>query len=95
MPKAYWVAHATVTEPEAYGAYVAAASAAFAKHGAKILARGGTVDHLEGAGRPRNIVIEFESLEAARACFHSDDYQAAKALRAGAGLIDLCLLEGV
>ena len=95
MPKAYWIAHATVIEPEAYGRYVAAATACFARHGARILARGGTVDHLEGAGRPRNILIEFESLEAARACFHSDDYQAAKAIREGAGAIDLCLLEGV
>ena len=38
---AYWIAHVTVTDPEAYQGYQALAPAAFAAHGARFLARGG------------------------------------------------------
>ena len=40
---AYWIAHVTVTDPEAYAGYQALAPAAFAAHGARFLARGGTL----------------------------------------------------
>ena len=40
MPKAYWIAHVTVTDPEQYKLYAGAAPEAFTKYGAVILARG-------------------------------------------------------
>ena len=39
MPKAYWIAHVTVTEPEQYKFYAGAAPESFKKYGATILAR--------------------------------------------------------
>ena len=45
--------------------------------------------------RPRNVVIEFESLDAARACYESPEYQAARQHRVGAGEAEILLLEGV
>ena len=78
MAKGYWIASIEVRDPEGYKAYVAAAKPAFEAHGAKFLARGGTVDALEGNARSRNVIIEFDSLETARACYESDDYQKAK-----------------
>lgn len=94
MPKAYWIAHVTVTDPDPYALYAKGASEAFEKHGAKILARGGEIVSLEGASRPRNVIIEFESMKAAQACYESPEYQAARAHRLGAGEADILLLEG-
>ncbi len=94
MPKAYWIAHVTVTDPEPYQLYASGASAAFEKYNARILARGGQVEQLEGTGRPRNVVIEFDSMEQALACYHSEEYQAAKDHRKNAGIADLMIVEG-
>lgn len=93
MTKAYWIASVDVTEPDAYQAYVAANAAAFAKYDGRFLARGpGEV--LEGAPKPRNVVIEFDSHEQALACYHSAEYQAAKALRDGKAVFDLSIVPG-
>ena len=93
--KAYWIAHVTVTDPDQYRRYADAAPEAFRKHKARFLARGGRSEQLEGDGRPRNVVIEFDSLEDAVACYNSPEYQAAKAKRAGAGEADIVIVEGV
>lgn len=95
MPKAYWIAHVTVGNPDQYKFYAEAAPAAFKKYGATILARGGVSRQMEGQGRPRNVVIEFPSLQAAIDCYNSPEYQAAKAKRKGAGEADIVLVEGV
>ena len=81
---AYWIAHVTVTDPAAYQGYQALAPAAFAAHGARFLARGGAHEVLEGPALERHVVIEFPSLAAARACYHSPEYQAARARREAA-----------
>ena len=60
MPKAYWIAHVAVTNPDPYALYAKGATEAFAKHGARVLARGGAVEYLEGEGHPRNVVITAE-----------------------------------
>ena len=95
MPKAYWIAHVTVTNPDQYKLYANDAPVAFKKYGATILARGGTAEQMEGKGRPRNVVIEFPSLQAALDCYNSPEYQAARAKREGAGEADVVLVEGV
>jgi len=95
MPKGYWIAHVTVTEPDQYMLYASAAPLAFAKYGAIILARGGNALQMEGEGRPRNVVIEFPSLEAAVDCYNSEEYQSARVHRKGAGIADVVLVEGV
>ena len=41
------------------------------------------------------MVLEFESYEAARRYFHSEQYQTARALREGAAEIERVLVEGV
>lgn len=95
MPKAYWIAHVTVSNPDQYKHYASDAPVAFKKFGATILARGGTSEQMEGDGRPRNVVIEFPSLQAALDCYHSAEYQAARAKRIGAGEADIVIVEGV
>jgi len=95
MPKAYVVARVTVTDPEKYGEYVKSASEAIRKYGGRPLARGGAYVALEGEARARNVIIEFESLDQAQRYFHSPEYQAAKALREGAGVAEMVAVEGV
>ena len=92
---AYWIAHVTVTYPEAYQGYQALAPAAFAAHGARFLARGGAHEVLEGPMLDRHVVIEFPSLAAARACYQSAEYQAARARREGAAVAHVVIVEGL
>ena len=95
MAKAYWIAHVTVSNPDQYKFYAEAAPVAFKKFGATILARGGKSRQMEGLGRPRNVVIEFPSLQAAIDCYNSPEYQAAKAKRKGVSEAEIVLVEGV
>jgi uncharacterized protein (DUF1330 family) len=48
---------------------------------------------LEGPGKPRNLVVKFESLAAAEACYHSPEYQAALIFAQDASERDLLLVE--
>lgn len=95
MPRGYWIARVDVRDSEGYKDYVAAAKLAFDKYGAKMLARGGAHEFAEGAGRARNVVIEFASLQAAHDCYHSPEYQAAKAIRQKYAEGEIVLVEGV
>lgn len=95
MPKAYWIAHITVSNPDQYKLYADSAPLAFKKYGAAILARGGRSGQMEGKGRPRNVVIEFPSYDDAVACYNSPEYQSARAKRQGAGEGEIVIVEGV
>ena len=93
MPTALWIAHVTVTDPDAYGTYAKAAGPAIAAHGGVFLARGGRHVQLEGNERARNVVARFPSLEVAVACYASAAYQAALAHAKGASVRDLVVVE--
>jgi uncharacterized protein (DUF1330 family) len=95
-PKGYIVAEVQVTDAEAYKAYVPGAGAAVAKHGGKYLVRGGQVEQLEGpppAGR--FVIVEYPSFEAARAFYHSADYQAVAPIRQKASISRFWVAEGL
>ena len=94
MPKGYVIARVDIKDPAAYARYAAEATKAIAAHGGKPLARGGRYEALEGPARGRNVVLEFESYEAARAYYYSAEYTAARALRAGAADAEFVLVEG-
>lgn len=94
MAKGYWVAHGDVRDPEIYARYRDANAAPFARYGARFLVRGGAQQQVEGASRTRTVVIEFPSLQAAQDCYHSPEYQAAKAIRAPISDVDLLIIEG-
>jgi uncharacterized protein (DUF1330 family) len=94
MPKGYWVVHVDVTDAEAYNAYIAANAVAFGKYGAKFLVRGGPFETVEGKARSRNVVLEFKDYATALACYRSPEYAKAMALREGAGVADIMVIEG-
>jgi uncharacterized protein (DUF1330 family) len=94
MPKGYVIARAVVTNATQWAVYAAEASKAIAQYGGKPLARGGQMTVAEGEGRARNVVLEFESFEKAKAYAFSVEYAAARKLREGAGHMDLVCVEG-
>lgn len=95
--KAYWLARARVDEPEQYARYANRVPAILEQFGGKVLARAGRHEILEGpADFNRFVVIAFPSLDAARACFNSEDYQAAAQFRRdGGGVVEITIVEGV
>jgi uncharacterized protein (DUF1330 family) len=95
MPKGYVIAHATVTDAEKWGQYVAKSKIALDKYGGTPIVRGGTCEIVEGNGTQRNVVIEFASYADALAYAKSPEYAEARALRQGAGSIDITVVEGV
>jgi uncharacterized protein (DUF1330 family) len=95
MSKGYIIVRVSVLDPEAYKVYAAAAGEAIRHHGGKPLARGGRCEILEGEGRMRNVVLEFESYDKARAYYYSPEYQAALKHRLGIAVADMVLVEGV
>jgi uncharacterized protein (DUF1330 family) len=95
MPKGYVIAHATVTDPDKWSQYVAKSKIALEKFEGRPIVRGGRCEIMEGNGVARNVVLEFPSYEAALGYATSPEYAAAKALRQGAGTIDIVVVEGV
>ncbi|HEX5599561.1 MAG: DUF1330 domain-containing protein [Pseudomonadota bacterium] len=95
MP-AYWVARSRIIDPVEYKKYTDRVPEIVAKYGGKILARGGRYEILEGPEVfHRFVVIEFPSLEQAKACHSSPEYQEASAFRKnGAGEVELVIVEG-
>ena len=71
------------------------AGPAIKKYGGRVLARGPDADRLEGDVSGIVMMIEFESKEAANTFYHSEDYQAAKAVRDKCSDTDLVIAEDV
>lgn len=94
MP-AYWVARSRIVDPVAYKRYTDRVPEIIARHGGKVLARGGPFQILEGPEHfHRFVVIEFPSMADAVACHESEAYQAAAAFRkGGAGEVELVIVE--
>jgi uncharacterized protein (DUF1330 family) len=95
MP-AYWVARSRIDDPVRYKKYTDLVPAIIARHGGKVLARGGKFRVMEGPDTFRRfIVIEFPTFEQAVACFESPEYQEAAAFRkAGGGIVENVIVDG-
>jgi uncharacterized protein (DUF1330 family) len=94
MAKGYWIARATVNDPDAFKNYAEANQAAFGKYRGRYLVRGGKHQVMTGEGRERNVVIEFEDFDTAVACYNSSEYQHALAMRGETNQVDLVIVEG-
>ena len=92
---AFWIAHVTVTDEEAYARYAALAGPAIKAHGGEFLARGGRHRQMEGRDRPRNVVARFPSFEDAVACYESEAYAEALSHARGAAERDLVIVEAL
>ncbi len=91
----YYIAQIDIHDLDRYEDYKKLAGAAIAAHGGEYVVRGGEQTHLEGqAPRSRVVVLKFESVEAAKAWFISDDYAAAHKIRSEAATSDSFIIEG-
>jgi uncharacterized protein (DUF1330 family) len=94
MP-AYIIARVDISNPEQYATYTARTPREVTKFGGRFLVRTGDVITVEGPAETRRVVIiEFPSLEQAKAFYASEGYQAVKARRAGAGEGQFIIVDG-
>lgn len=94
---AYVIAQVDINDPERYADYRTMVPASLEKYGGKFIARGGRAEVLEGEKQlpQRLVIIEFASVERAKAWWASEEYRAAKELRQATSNGTLFLIEGV
>lgn len=93
---AYVIVQGRIDDRAGFDAYRAAANPTVEAHGGKLLAIGDPSEVMEGeqAALPRVVLIEFPTVEAAKAWYGSPEYQAAKGLRLGSSESRFLLVEG-
>ena len=85
-----------VTDPIRYEDYKRLASAAIAAHGGRYLVRGGQTEVLDGDWTPRRLVVlQFDSVEKAKAWRDSPEYAEAKKIRETCARANMFVVEGV
>ncbi|HEY1839984.1 MAG TPA: DUF1330 domain-containing protein [Mycobacterium sp.] len=93
MPKGYVILTEAIKDSEGMKAYGQAAGAAMG--GATILAVDTTPEPLEGTWHgDQTVVLEFESVDAARAWYESEAYQKAAKLRRAAADCNAVIISG-
>jgi uncharacterized protein (DUF1330 family) len=93
---AYIVVHIDVHDPDRYEVYKLMAPASIRQYGGRYLTRGGATEVLEGDWTPQRLVLlEFPSMEQAKAFWDSPEYAEAKALRMATTTSHVILLDGL
>jgi len=92
---AYWVSlYVEITDEQKLAAYAQLAGPALTGAGGRFLARGMPEEVYEAGQRTRTVVVEFDSVEAARAAHDSPAYQEALAALDGGAVRDLRIVPG-
>ena len=93
---AYAVVDVRVTDPDRYAEYRKKAPQTIAQYGGRYLARGGTLEVLEGEWSPQRLVLlEFESIERLREWYDSPEYARLKKLRTETSSTEFVIVEGL
>ena len=93
---AFIVVEVEVLDKERYETYKRMVPPSLEAYGGRFLVRGGGVETLEGEWAPKRLVIlEFPSIEQAKAWWGSEEYSEAKALRQATASTQMVLAEGV
>jgi uncharacterized protein (DUF1330 family) len=93
--KAYVIVDVTIHDPVEYENYKQLTPGTLAPYGGKFLVRGGKTETIEGDWQPgRFVVLEFPSVENARAWYSSGTYRDAKMIRQRAAHTQMILVEG-
>ena len=96
MAKAYWINTFTaIHDPDRLTAYARLAGPAMEAAGGRFLARGNPAATFEGGTTLRTTLIEFPTVEAAVAAYHSPAYQAALEVLGDAAEREIRIVEGV
>jgi uncharacterized protein (DUF1330 family) len=92
----YVIAEIEIEDAERYEDYKRLVPATLEAFGGRFVVRGGKTEVLEGDWTPgRLVVLEFPSVEEARAWYESDEYREAKLVRQRYSTATLLLVEGV
>ena len=92
---AYIIVQINVNDPERYENYKKMVPPTLEPYGGRFLVRGGKVENLEGGWNPaRMVVIEFDSVERAKAWWGSSEYAEAKALRQVTADTEMIVAQG-
>jgi uncharacterized protein (DUF1330 family) len=92
---AYIVVDIEVLEPVEYEDYKKRAAQTVEKYGGRYIVRGGPVQVIEGEWTPKRFVIlEFPSMEQAKAWYDSAEYSGPKAVRHRTARSNLIMVEG-
>jgi uncharacterized protein (DUF1330 family) len=95
MPKGYVILTEAIKDEAGMKAYGRAAGPSIAKSGAAVLAADPRPEVLEGEWHgSQTVVLEFESVEAARAWYASAEYEKAKPLRQAAADCNAVIVSG-
>jgi uncharacterized protein (DUF1330 family) len=93
---AYVIGEVEIHDLQAYQPYAQGVPATIAQYGGKYLVRGGAVETKEGDWAPKRVVVlEFPSMERARAWYASPEYAPLLALRLKAATARIVFVEGV
>jgi uncharacterized protein (DUF1330 family) len=93
---AYVVVEIEVLDPKRYETYKQLAPPSIAQYGGRYVARGGEVTTLEGTWSPKRLVIlEFPSVDQAKAWWNSTEYAEAKALRQAVARTQMIVVAGL
>lgn len=96
MPKGYVILTEATKDEEGMAAYGRAAMAAMAGGAVKVLSLDAQPQVLEGEWHgSRTVVLEFESVEAARSWYESEEYQKAIPLRRAAAETNAVIVSGL
>ena len=92
---AYLIGDIEVTDPDTYAKYAAGVPDTVAAYGGRYLVRGASGEVLEGTWSPKRLVVlEFESMERAKAWYNSTEYADLKKLRQSASKGNLIFADG-
>ena len=92
----YMIADVTVTDPEGFEEYRKLVSATIEAYGGRYLVRGGATEPVEGDWNPNRLVIlEFDSVEQAKAWYYSDEYAGPKEMRHNSATTNATFVEGI
>ena len=93
---AYVIVEIKVTDPQGYEEYKKHTPGSLVPYEGKFAVRGGHAETLEGEWIPERIVVlEFPTLEQAKAWYHSDVYTEAKQIRLRSAVTKMILVERV
>ncbi|MEX5637907.1 DUF1330 domain-containing protein [Parafrankia sp. FMc2] len=96
MPKAYVVVTEAIKDPAGMAEYAKAAMGSMAEGGARLLAADRSPEVLEGEWHgSQTVVLEFDSVEAAKAWYASEAYSKAIPLRQAAADSNVAIIAGL
>jgi len=93
---AYVILDIDVHDPAQYEEYKKLSPVSIATYGGKFIVRGGKTETLEGDWSPsRLVVLQFESVDRAKAWINSEEYREARAMRHKTSTSQAVVVEGL